>query len=98
MENILSTLLISIPFCITVIIVALQFLAIFSNRISKESFYNIRRKLAITRLIFNLIAIVGNVILGLNNIAIILSIITLNLMGIDIAFYVLEIVTTGNKR
>jgi len=98
MDIILSTILISIPFCITVIIATLQFFVIFSNRISKEFFYLIRRKLAITRLIFNLIAIAGNIILGLNTIAIILTIITLNLVGIDIAFYIFENITTGNKR
>lgn len=86
MELIVSALLICVPITITVIIAIYQFYFLFSNRISKEKFFRDRKKLGIIRGIANVIAIVVTLSLGLKEVTIILSAITLNLIGLDIIF------------
>ena len=86
MEQMLSALLICIPFTLTVIIGFYQFYFLFSNRISKEKFFRDRNRLGIIREIANLIVIAVTLSLGLKEVTIILSILTLNLIGIDIIF------------
>ena len=55
----LITLLIRIPTIITWIMAATNFFILFSNKISVEKFYKIRKYLCIIRWIANLIAVLG---------------------------------------
>lgn len=92
-QVIVSILLISIPATLTVTIASFQiYFLLFNqaNRISKEIFFGIRRKLARARLIFNLIAIIFNFVIGFDYIAFILILITFSVTGIDVGFYLLE--------
>ena len=98
MEQMVSALLICIPTTLTVIIGIYQFYFLFSNRISKEKFFRNRKILGIIRMISNLIAIIVTLIFGLKYIAIILTIITMNVMGIDVIFLILENITSIKKR
>lgn len=90
MEQIISALSIAIPCTLTFIIAIYQFIFFFSNRISKENFFRTRKKLGIIRGVFNLIAIIVTSIFGLKYITIILAMITLNVICIDIVFFILE--------
>ena len=55
----LVSLLIWIPTIITWIMAALNFFALFSNKLTVEKFFKIRKKLCVARWIANLIAVIG---------------------------------------
>ena len=90
MEQIISALLISIPCAITFALGFFEFYFLFSKRISKESFFKTRKKLAIIRVFFDILAIVVALLFKFNSIAIVLALISLNIIGIDSVFYFLE--------
>ena len=82
----LVTLLILIPTILTIIKAALNFFVIFSNKISLEKFFKIRKKLCIARWIANLIAVLGILAFKLYGIAIIMGCLMLYCAIMDIIF------------
>lgn len=97
MKLIISALLISAPAILTTMIVILQVVAICSKRISIELFFKIRTKLAKTRWISNLIAIIVLLSIELYDIAIIYAFLMLITAGIDVIFYYLKKILNENK-
>ena len=98
MRLILANLLISLPCGLTFFMAIFEFYTIFSNRITKDDFFRIRKKLAKIRWILNVITVVSIFLLGLYEIAIICAMIMLNIGIIDIIFYFFEKMMKGNKR
>ena len=96
--TLIANLLISLPCALTFFMAIFEFYTIFSNRVTKEDFFRIRKKLAKIRWILNIIAIVGIFLLKLYLIAIICAVIMLNIGIIDIVFYFLEKMIMGDKR
>ena len=82
----LVTLLMRIPIIITCIMAFLIFFVLFSNKISIEKFFKIRKKLCIARWIANLIAILGILYFELYEIALFMGSMMLYCAIMDVIF------------
>ena len=94
----LITLLIQIPTIITIIMAALNFFVLLSNRISIEKFFKIRKKLCIARWIANLIAVLGIFYFKLYDVALFMAGMMFYCAIMDIIFNVFLEKIISNKK